>query len=502
MKKSFIVHPFLLAVFPVLFLFSHNIEAVSYSEIFLPSLISLGFTLLLVLLLSLVIKDDKKAGIVVSLFLILFFFYGHLFDMLQSWSHRYLMPVVGILFICGTYFIINTRRDLGNFTGILNSVAFCLLAISVINIVGYEVRTKDIWLDRGSSSQQQKMDAGISGNKATLRDIYYIILDGYASFSTLKQVYGYDNYEFTDFLAKKGFYVASASTSNYAMSFLSLASSLNMEYLNYIADEMTEDSTSKSAVYKMLQDYKIWRVLKSKGYKFIHLQSLWAPAEKNKYADVQIRCGISRFLSTLLYKTTALRAPYDIFFKYSDIRKGILDSFDKLAEVAETEGPKFIFAHIFCPHPPFVFGRDGEPANYAGRDDRDERARYLAQLIFVSKKVKLLVDNILSTSKMAPIIVLQADHGPALDFTLPDNQGWDRPSASMLKERMRIFNAYYLPAGGSNLLYNSITPVNTFRVVFNHYFDAHYELLSDRSYYSNYEHPYKFIEVTNILFER
>ena len=67
----------------------------------------------------------------------------------------------------------------------------------------------------------------------------------------------------------------------------------------------------------------------------------------------------------------------------------------------------------------------------------------------------------------------------------------------MLKERMIIFNAYYLPRGGNELLYNSITPVNIFRLIFNFYFSMNYKLLKDQSYFSSYEFHYKFVDVTD-----
>lgn len=141
MKKLLVIHPFLFAVFPILFLFAHNVGQVSFSEILVPTAIVLGFTLLLLLLSGLILKNNKKAGIVVSLFLVLFFSYGHVFNViggwwswLQTWP-RYLLLSWGILFICGTYFIIKTRRDLHNFTKVLNIVATFLVVISLINIV-------------------------------------------------------------------------------------------------------------------------------------------------------------------------------------------------------------------------------------------------------------------------------------------------------------------------------------------------------------------------------
>jgi hypothetical protein len=70
---------------------------------------------------------------------------------------------------------------------------------------------------------------------------------------------------------------------------------------------------------------------------------------------------------------------------------------------------------------------------------------------------------------------------------------------NMLRERMTILNAYYLPSDGNNLLYDSITPVNTFRLIFDFYFDTNNGLLDDRCYFSTYGRPYDFIDVTDSL---
>jgi hypothetical protein len=75
------------------------------------------------------------------------------------------------------------------------------------------------------------------------------------------------------------------------------------------------------------------------------------------------------------------------------------------------------------------------------------------------------------------VIIVQGDHGwVAAD---PEN-------------RMRILNAYYLPQGGDQKLYEGISPVNSFRLVLDHYFGAGYNFLKDDSYYSTYQLPFKF----------
>jgi hypothetical protein len=51
-----------------------------------------------------------------------------------------------------------------------------------------------------------------------------------------------------------------------------------------------------------------------------------------------------------------------------------------------------------------------------------------------------------------------------------------------------------MPDGGDQGLYASITPVNTFRLILDHYFEAGYPLLEDISYGSSYKNPFKFTE--------
>lgn len=159
------------------------------------------------------------------------------------------------------------------------------------------------------------------------------------------------------------------------------------------------------------------------------------------------------------------------------------------------------------PHPPFFFDADGgliPEAEYRLSAYWD-REKYLDQLIYVNSRVETLVEEILSGPKIPPVIIIQGDHGarstlgdPHGDREDPANIGWQYPTASMLRESTFILNAYYLPDGGNELLYDNISPVNTFRLIFNTYFDQDHELLEDRSYYAPYWQPYNFYDVTEI----
>lgn len=73
---------------------------------------------------------------------------------------------------------------------------------------------------------------------------------------------------------------------------------------------------------------------------------------------------------------------------------------------------------------------------------------------------------------------------------------WDSPDKTDHRESTSILNAFYLPGVDASVLYDSISPVNTFRVVLDLYFGTGYGLIDDRSYFSNDRHPYRFLDVT------
>jgi hypothetical protein len=85
-------------------------------------------------------------------------------------------------------------------------------------------------------------------------------------------------------------------------------------------------------------------------------------------------------------------------------------------------------------------------------------------------------------STTPPIIIIQGDHGA---INAPPNK------------RLNILNAYYFPGGAASGLYESISPVNTFRVLFNQYFGGQIKLLKDTSYFSDYSQPYEYTVVPN-----
>lgn len=128
---------------------------------------------------------------------------------------------------------------------------------------------------------------------------------------------------------------------------------------------------------------------------------------------------------------------------------------------------------------------------YQAGGTRDEYVTgYIGQLQYINKRVIELVDNILSMDDGFSVIVLQGDHGPRsmVDWNNLDRICWE--------ECYSILNAYYLPDNDYRTFHESMTPVNTFRIIFNRYFGTNYRLLKDTCYFLGYESR-DFIDVTN-----
>jgi hypothetical protein len=137
-------------------------------------------------------------------------------------------------------------------------------------------------------------------------------------------------------------------------------------------------------------------------------------------------------------------------------------------DVPDMKGPKFVFAHIMVPHGPFVFTADGKfkKAEDQGRNGYSDNAE------FIDRQILPAIQSIVSKSAQPPIIVLMGDHGP------PPGKHATR------EDRMKNLNAYLVSPETAADLYESITPVNSFRVIFNHYFGKSYPILPDISYYA------------------
>ena len=497
-RITILTYPLVLATYPVIFLYAENTrEAISISEVLVTLAAVIAATALVLLAFRLFIKDSVKVSVIVALLLVIFFSYDVVRGILANWAtvsiagipisqHRYLLPASGVLAIAGTSLVILYR---GSLARLMQLAAFVALALVLLNVgrIGFATL--------GSADQGQQVSFDRQPQVDQLPDIYYIILDAYGRADVLKENFGHDNSAFVGWLTNKGFFVASDSRSNYVHSHLSMGSSLNMRYLT--GNEDGGWLVKENAVVSFLQGL---------GYQYVHFGSGWAITKRNKQADVEILMGnrlqliLNEFSSALVRHTIAdplarvARLDLDSAFT-ANYAKRFNYNMRRLREIPDIPGPTFSFSHNLQPHPPFVFDRDGN----LPRDSRmdltakgpGQNEMYIDQLVYVNKAVQSMVTGLLERSPTEPIIIIQADHGPYAS----DDTWFDNPSDRFVLERTAIFNAYYLPKYCRSGLYPTITPVNTFRAVFDSCLGTNLGLLADESYWSRDDPPIDFSQL-------
>ena len=487
-------------------LVSLNLDEIFLENSVLLFLVIVPSVLVLWCLLNLLIKDKMKSGLIISLGLVLFFSYGHFLNVLRDvviedfviGRHRYLLSSFGIIFAIGVYSILKTKKNFSDFTTIANVIAIVILLVSISNMFVYALENSDN--DRSVLNNRFNYEDGLPASLDDTPNVYYIILDGYSSSKALKNVFDFDNQYFVSQLNERGFYVAENSHSNYANTFLSLTSSLNMEYVNYFTDVVGVDSSDRKLSYQLYSDNNIMNIFKSFNYTLVSSHPFSDVITLSGYEI----CTYSPFasqLQVLLWKSTILFPIFTINAEhfYAD---RVLCQFSELSSLHNsTKEPFFAYMHFLLPHSPYVFNPSGNLKEFQINSVstlEERKLGYTDQVQFANKKVIETIDKILLESNSSPIIILQGDHGSGTLIKAVD-ANWYNINDESITERMSIFNAYYLPDQNTGLIYDSITPVNSFRLVLNAHFNANYELLEDKSYFSDYVHPYNFTDVTEIL---
>jgi len=504
MKRTIIIHPFLFAIFPIIFLFSNNVNSLYPNEIILPLLLVILITFLIWIAISFVLKSKIKSGFITSLGLIVFFSYGHIFILLDEFqkdsdlSHYLLIVPVLLLFALGSYYFIRTKKPLNNVTKIVNVVSISVVMISFLSIGEYYV-TENHTPD--NLSEDAKVNPIQHANAENFPDIYYIIPDSYAGAESLQLFLNYDNSEFIDFLTKKGFYVPSNSYSNYLFSNESVSSTLNMKYINYLAEEKGIDSSDRTVFVKMSRDNLVFKNLKSKGYTIFNIESGASTSRNMNNVDFRL-CTTKTFASSdfemMLIRTTMFN-PIHVQLFYGDRRDKILCGFSELGKMSEiNDKPKFVLAHLMIPHRPNLFGANGEVIipKFLSLDNEVknwEPDLYLGQLKFANKRLQDAIEK-LTEAENPPVIIIQSDHGMRGDVFK------NRSERQVMM--FNNFKAYYFPEKGRNLEFETSTPVNSFRVLFNLYFDDDYEILEDKIYGNSKQKPFQFRDVTDDLIKK
>jgi hypothetical protein len=503
------LHPLLAAAYPVVFLFATNAaEQVTLAPMWGPLGLALAGTLIALLILRVFTRDWHLAALGTTVLVAGFFGYGHAWvgirgaldsqwPLIAAWA-----LLIGVALFATWRFRDWARRA----TPALNLIAALLLLMNSWGL------TQAVVAHGASEPVQPEASAlELDPGPGNAPDVYNIVLDRYAGSTALAQAFDFDNEPFLAALEDRGFHVARHAHANYIKTPLSLVSSLNMEFLDaaQLASEQ-ESGRDRDPIHELLRGrLAVPSALKELGYQYVHIANWWQPSATNVDADRVFRYTGQDEFSAVLAQTTLIRAfnepeaapsdPYDWRVLYNHTRYAL----DKLEQIPELPGPKFVFAHLLIPHDPYVFDVDG---SFTGRALVAERGRvesYRRQLEYANVRILEIIDRILDESADA-VIFLQADEGPFPARYAEDEWAfrWRDATDAELEEKFGILFAMRVPGADVDAagFHDEITPVNAWRVIFNARFGTDLPMLPDRTWahVSLYDF-FDFFEITDRL---
>jgi hypothetical protein len=532
-KKRLIIYPIFIFLYPVLSLWAQNVRDISPLQVYRALLISVLLGVLLWLISRLAFRRWDQSALIVSMPFLLIFSYGHFYNFLSQWNdnlahHKIVLPIYGCLTLILGWVVLKNNRHIELWTSMFKVIGPALLLLPVYTLGSTMI------IDANKEKQPAPQVAKIE-TSSQRPDIYYIILDGYGREDTLYKYYGYDNSAFINYLKDTGFYVADHGRSNYISTVLSLSSSLNMQYVDKLlpqADPLTNNEIQlagyEADLLDLVRHSHVRSFLAENGYRLITydnnfktttydadvLLSYSSLSLHNDRTEKETGFVINSF-EGLLLETSIARLWVDwqtahgmenivIESPYLVHRALTIDMFESLKKISTMEGDNFVFMHFLVPHPPFVFGPNGEKkghdqaftladgVNYSGTP-RSYIRGYTEQLTYTNKYLEETISYLINNSSTPPIIIIQGDHGPrmSLNFKNPKKKGLDVFFGNL--------NAYYFPNVDHVALYPTITPVNSFRIVFNSYFGTELQLLPDENYLSTSVEPFNFVNVTELI---
>ena len=505
--------PLLLAAWPALFLYGQNAAEVRPLEALTVTALAVGVAAILLVALTLGLRDRDRAALIVGVLAITLTVEGHVANLVGDPAGMHAFWIGGaLLLIAGIFGLGRRARDVARIAaGVSATLVVVAVAPALPALTATSARVAQAAPEDSGVEAVDSAAVGDWVGAGEPRDIYYLIFDRYGSEQSLRRRFGWNNAPFTRALEQRGFFVADEATANHLRTAESLASSLNLRYLLDMEQRYGPDTGNLLPVYDMLQNHTVGKVLKERGYRYAHVGAWWDPTQHNDYADYNF--GFERksdFVETFWDSTLIERIrPQPLLTgerKRQGAYRGTLDQLRQIRRASRLDGPTFTFAHLLIPHQPFVFDRNGDYVSLERDGERGHDRGYVEQLEWTNQQIVALVEDLLDVpDDRKPIIIVQADEGPhPLRFLAQQETfDWHRASDDELREKLAILSAYFLPdvdGVEEPQLYDSISPVNTWRMVFNGYFGADLPLVEDRSYvFGDESRVYDFEDVTERL---
>lgn len=424
----------------------------------------------------------------------IYLFWGIFHDILKGWfgdrfytSYSFLIPFLLLLsFII--LFYQRKKRTLPIFwSRYLNLLLLVLLGIEMIVTFTSLIKNRaDLeMIDYGLTPKVTSSELNKSSDNP---DIYFIVFDEYMSNRGLKTYLNFDNSKLDSQLRSLAVFVTQNSKSNYNSTPHSIASSLNIDYFPVNLEGTGTEPRALLQGQLALKKALIPKLLSEVGYSIenygrMDIANANSPFEPFFNRDQRVIFKFDNFWYRVRHEiwwNFTLRFPWlkdsDLSWKKDQAKRieifrsnydKLMKSFDSIAQA-----PKFVFAHFLLPHPPYNFNSSGEVRDWTSLDRTEySDSLYLDQVQFANTIITQICHKASKVKSRDKLLIIIGDHG------FRDN---DLKSIDRIRDKQFMnLTAIYSDTHNYRGFYDSISPVNIFRVVLNEHFGTNLPMLKD-----------------------
>ncbi len=479
--KTYPIFLYLLPIFFVLHGCLENYDFVPLKDAALLTGIYIGWSVSFLILFRIIYGNWMKAAIPAFLIMAFHFFFGAIQDRLRhafpdSFLSKYIFILPAFFILLVVIIVVLKKRDLPpkQFGFYLN---FLFLLLVIIDLTW--LFEKIIAKNRETTVLSRQF---LTCTDCSKPDIYLIIADEYAGNKELKDILGFDDSTFLRQLSDRGFHVIPNSSSNYNYTPYSIASMMNMDYLDL---NRTGKSPLLAYTYETIANNQFLQFLQHQQYRFYNY-SFFDFKGQPSYARESFLPARTRLITA---QTFLSRLEKELRFllitKFNsqrELKKDVYyhrDYNEKLARLTletvdeKSRGPKFVLTHLMMPHYPYYFDKDGHefPFETLTEGNQSNQHNYIEYLQYSNKRLLDLVDRILTGSEPSPIIILMGDHGFRHFVKQPD-------------QKYNFYNlaSVHLPNNNYSAFNDSLTNINLLRAILNSSFGQRLPYLKDTAF--------------------
>ena len=450
LKYNWNIHSFLIIIYFLLSSFNNHFD--EKQIIWVDFLKVVSFTIIFIIAIWLFqkkLKYNQEYFILLSLTLCVCLFYSTLINLHGNITFNALLIPFEILVVYFIFFYYlkkvsshwKIRFYLNCYFIILCTIELSLLPKKEVDFVNDD---KQLIFSNSTFKEHDQL-VGNENNP----NIYILFYDGYANEKNLTNYFNFDNSLFIKQIKSKGFYYVPNSHSNYNQTLKTWASFLNLGYLK----TNKEIDLLSSIKFNLLTEY-----IFKKAYNIVNL-SPFQIEDNSNYNSYDLMFGNASLSNHLYVRTIFFK--FERFLKYHilgyKIENNKIALLTNIMNAKPNNKPNLVLYHSMITHYPYQFDENGNHKLELFLHGVKQRMQdYLTQLKYTNKLINQTIDNILLKQPNS-IIVIASDHG----YRQIEGQ-----SLKLVEqESFENFCAFYFPDKKYNMLYDSISVVNIFRIV-------------------------------------